>query len=103
MDRSFAKYHCKALIVLASDLEKGLPFLFFSAGISDQIMHIFFAKVSKLQRIKNFIELQDKEEDLKVCYFKKEQLANLLKNNQIMDAKTISALQWYLAKDLSKT
>ena len=61
------------------------------------------AKVSKLQRIKNFIELQDKEEDLKVCYFKKEQLANLLKNNQIMDAKTISALQWYLAKDLSKT
>ena len=41
-----------------------------------------------------------------ICYAledKGELDAILLKNNQIMDAKTISALQWYLAKDLSKT
>ena len=48
---------------LVADLEKVYHF-YSSAGISDQIMHIFFAKVSKLQRIKNFIELQDKEEDI---------------------------------------
>ena len=71
------------------------------SGISDQIMHIFFAKTSKSQRIKNFRELQDKEEDIKVCYFKKEQIAKLLKDNKIIDAKTIIALQWYLSKNLS--
>ncbi len=85
---------------LIDGLEKIYHF-YSSAGISDQIMHIFFAKTSKSQRIKNFRELQDKEEDIKVCYFKKEQIAKLLKDNKIIDAKTIIALQWYLSKNLS--
>ena len=85
---------------LVDDLEKIYHF-YSSAGISDQVMHIFFAKVSQSKRIKNFTELQDKEEDIKVCYFKKEQIAKLLKDNKIIDAKTIIALQWYLSKNLS--
>ena len=48
---------------LVDDLKK-IHHFYSSAGISDQIMHIFFAKVSQSQRIKNFTELQDKEEDI---------------------------------------
>ncbi len=81
---------------LVENLEKIYHF-YSSAGISDQIMHIFFAKASQSQRMKNFTELQDKEEDIKVCYFKKEKIAKLLKNNKIMDSKTIIALQWFLS------
>ena len=51
----------------------------------------FFCKsISLSQRIKNFTELQDKEEDIKVCYFKKEQLANLLKDNKIRQIEELA-------------
>jgi ADP-ribose pyrophosphatase len=81
---------------LLDDVEKICDF-YPTPGISNQIVHLYFASVSEHARIANYQKLWDKEEDLKIYYYKKEQLPQLLKT-QIVDAKTILALQWYLLR-----
>ena len=71
-----------------------------SVGVSNQVMHLFFAKVKQNQRIKDYQKGWDPEEDLKVCHYKKEKLLSLLQDNKIRDGKTIVALQWYFLKRL---
>ena len=66
-------------------------------GISNQVVHLFFAKVFEKNRVPNFQQLWDKEEDLKIFYYKKTQIPELLKT--IVDGKTIIALQWYLSQN----
>lgn len=64
-------------------------------GISDQLFYLYFASVSQKKRLPDFQKLWDEGEDLKVCYYKREQIPHLL-SKTIVDGKTIMALQWYL-------
>lgn len=82
---------------LADKLEKIYVF-YPSVGISNQIMHLFFAQIKQNQRIKDHQNFFDEEEDIKLCYYKKEEIFHLLQTAKIIDAKTIIALQWYLSK-----
>ena len=81
---------------IITDIEKICSF-YPTPGISNQIVHLFFAKVSQDAKIKNYQKLWDKEEDLAIYYYKKEHLLQLL-NKKIVDGKTIMALQWYLLR-----
>lgn len=66
-----------------------------SPGISNQVLHLYFARASQKTRVKDYAKLWDKEEDLKIYHYQKKQIPQLLKEH-IIDGKTILALQWYL-------
>ena len=67
---------------------------FASIGISDEMVHLYYGQVSDQDKVAEGGGLENESEDLAIREIPFPELARMLKNGTIVDAKTIVALQW---------
>jgi len=81
-----AGYEVDELYLIAS------PYV--SPGITNERIHIYFAEVTSADRKHAGGGLADEQEDVQIISFPAESAAELV--HQLVDAKSIIAVQWYL-------
>ncbi|MDD2839581.1 MAG: NUDIX domain-containing protein [Rickettsiales bacterium] len=63
-------------------------------NFSTREMHLFCGKFDST-KIKNYAGLKEENEDIKILLFSKEEVKNMLKNNEIINSHSLIALQWF--------
>lgn len=69
-----------------------------SIGISNEIVHIYYGKVTDADKINSGGGLELENEDIKIHEIAIPDLVEMLKKGEIRDSKTIMAIQWLAAK-----
>lgn len=66
-----------------------------SIGISDQVIHFYFGRVSVQDKVEAGGGLAHETEDIQVLTVPKQQLFEQMDAGEIIDGKTLTALYWY--------
>ncbi len=87
--------------VKVKDVKKLISF-FLSPGALDEKFHLYFAVVPDCEQINSFGGNQVEYEDLKIGFFHKAELVDMVLQNKIADAKTIAGLLYYFSFGANK-
>lgn len=69
---------------------------FVTPGICSEKIFLYYSEVNSTDKIFKGGGVKEENEDIQLVKIKPKQVTDLLKKNQIQDAKTIIGLQWYL-------
>ena len=78
----------------AKNVEPLISF-FLSPGLLDEKIHLFYAHLEKCDTLRDVGGNPEEQENLLIKGFKPEELVSMIKQGQIVDAKTISAILYY--------
>lgn len=76
---------------------KFLQTFFVSPGGTSERIHLYYATVLNLDKVEEGGGLVSENEDIQLVEWSKEELQEALEQHQIQDAKTLIAVQWFLA------
>ncbi|BDD00971.1 NUDIX hydrolase [Persicobacter psychrovividus] len=77
---------------------KFISSFFVSPGGTSERIFLYYAEVSSTDKLYEGGGLKAEKEDIQLVKIKRQEVKQLLQNNQIRDAKTIIGLQWFLMR-----
>ena len=85
-----------------SNLKKLFSF-YPNVGFSDQLIHLYFGSVTTKDKIEKGGGLLEENEDIKIHEISIETIKEMIKNKEILDAKTLIACQYYFSQNYNIT
>ena len=93
----FFKYSkCEEIGLRPGAVEPLISF-FLSPGLLDEKIHLFYAPLENCEGLLNVGGNPDEQENLLIKGFRPEELVSMISRGEIVDAKTIAAVLYYLS------